>query len=798
MIPATEFIRLVQTAIPQFATTPPNDAQQICIFADRNEPLMIVAGPGSGKTTVLVLRALRFIFVDGLLPEEVLLTTFTRKAAQELRARLIEWGLLLLSAIQQHPPRTDEAFSTWLNRIDINRFETGTLDSICEEVLTIDRDPTDPAPVLVESFVGNALLIQRGLFPAGAYNNQQLDRYLSQFNFDDAAPANFGETAQLCRQIIDRLAFDEVDLQSYREAASHAAARQAVLAAATTYQATMRQTNQMDFAMLEQLFLERLKNRRLDRFTATLRALLVDEYQDTNPLQETIYFELVRQTNASLTVVGDDDQSLYRFRGATVELFRDFRTRFTNLVPGAQRVRLEYLIENYRSTPDIVAFFNDFIEVDPDFHDARVQPLKPRIVTRLPSQGIPVLGMFRADCTTLARDLAQFITDVFAGNGVNIDGTEIIRDPELGNFGDCAFLSHTVNELGAQWGNRPPRQRLPLLLRNELESRGVHVFNPRGRVLRDITVVQQILGTILDCIDPPDAANPHGVQQAALNLRRQARTYFEVWRNESRRFVSTNPVPNVPNTLAQFVQDWQLRHTRALPNWPPEWPLLEVAFKLLSWFPFLRDDPEGQVYLEAIARCIAQAATFSSYGSMIVFGGQHQVNSIRRALRDILAPIAENSVDLDEDIMPSVPRDRVPFLTIHQAKGLEYPFVIVDVASDYSRDHPKNRFRRFPEKPDGVHNLEGELAPYCAVGPARLTRTGLQRAFDDLRRLYYVSFSRAQSALLLVGLDVCLRYVTRIRHVATEWRSDHTWAWITPVSGRRPPPMANHIPLRLI
>src|SRR6202011_98605 len=183
---------------------------------------------------------------------------------------------------------------------------------ICEEVLTIDRDPADPAPVLVESFVGNALLIQQGLFPAGAYNNQQLDQYLSRFNFDDAAPANFGETAQLCRQTIDRLAFDEVNLQSYRNAGDHAAARQAVLAAATTYQTTMRQTNQMDFAMLEQVFLERLLNHRLDRFTTGVQAVLIDEYQDTNPLQETIYFELIRQTNASLTVVGDDDQSLYR------------------------------------------------------------------------------------------------------------------------------------------------------------------------------------------------------------------------------------------------------------------------------------------------------------------------------------------------------------------------------------------------------------------------------------------------------------------------------------------------------
>src|SRR5262249_35741040 len=112
---------------------------------------MIVAGPGSGKTTVLVLRALRLVFVNGWMPEQIVITTFTRKAADELRARLIEWGLLIRAHLLAHPPQpTPTGFAHWLECIDINRFVTGTLDSICEELLTTHRDPTDPAPVLVE------------------------------------------------------------------------------------------------------------------------------------------------------------------------------------------------------------------------------------------------------------------------------------------------------------------------------------------------------------------------------------------------------------------------------------------------------------------------------------------------------------------------------------------------------------------------------------------------------------------------------------------------------------------------
>jgi DNA helicase II / ATP-dependent DNA helicase PcrA len=111
--------------------------------------------------------------------------------------------------------------------------------------------------------------------------------------------------------------------------------------------------------------------------------VLVDEYQDTNLLQESIYLSIVTHSHASLTVVGDDDQSLYRFRGATAELFRDFQARLAQAIPGTDSQRLD-LTGNYRSTPEIVEYFNAFITNDPDFTAARVQPPKPAIQARLP------------------------------------------------------------------------------------------------------------------------------------------------------------------------------------------------------------------------------------------------------------------------------------------------------------------------------------------------------------------------------------------------------------------------------
>jgi DNA helicase-2/ATP-dependent DNA helicase PcrA len=214
--------------------------------------------------------------------------------------------------------------------------------------------------------------------------------------------------------------------------------------------------------------------------------------------------------------------------------------------------------------------------------------------------------------------------------------------------------------------------------------------------------------------------------------------------------------------------------------------------------PFFQHDPEGQVYLEAISRCIAQAATFSPYRSLILHGhGVHDDRSVMRAVMDIMVPLAENSVEVDEEIMAHVPRNRVPIMTIHQAKGLEFPLVIVDVASDYTINHRTQRFRRFPDGPTSTQLLEDDVAQYCNIGLFRAQRASLARTFDDLVRLYYVAYSRPQSLLMLVGIDRCLRHTTAIRHVATGWRSNGTWAWQTQVSSQ-PPAIVNNHPLELI
>lgn len=806
MIALNDFIPLARSSISKFSQFPPNQRQEDCILSPPEIPLMIVAGPGTGKTTVLVLRALRFVFVDGLMPENIVITTFTRKAAAEIRSRLIEWGLAILEHLEDYNLASlPLGFENWRDSIDVNRFITGTLDSICEDTLTTYRDPGDSPPVLVEGFVGNALLTREGMFPSGALRNPDLDAYLANFTMSGQPPDNFGHTIDMCRTIVDRLIQDCVEIDAFSTGSTDTLGRQCVVDSLLSYRDYMSRTNRMDFAGLEETFLDRLVDGRLQRFTNAIKAILVDEYQDTNPLQERIYFELAKQGEPSFTVVGDDDQSLYRFRGATVEMFCNLQDRLNTAVPDIPNAEVMYLIDNYRSTPAIIDFFNTYVTCDSEFANARVQPPKPAITAQIQSNDIPVLGLFRPDVQTLARDLASFIQDIFRGNGytspVGGQNIHITRNPQDGDCGDAVLLAHTVNEYARAFRDNPPRERLPRLLRQELETRGIGAFNPRGQAIRDIPEVRILLGLVLDCIDPPDSTNPDGVQQSTYGrLRNETHRYLIEWRQDARDFIRLNPSPNTPRTLREFVSSWQSRinQTSNGATWPEEWPILELCYKLITWIPLFQDDPEGQVYLEAISRCIAQAATFSSYRAMVLHNqGVHDDKSVLHAIRDIMVPLAENSVEVDEEIMPHIPRNCFPLMTIHQAKGLEFPLVIVDIASDYARNHQTQRFRRFPEQPSMTQLLEDDMAPYCEIGDLRMQRNALARAFDDIIRLYYVAYSRAQSLLILTGINTCLRYNTKIMHLATSWRSDETWAWRSDVSGK-PPAMVNNHPLELI
>src|SRR5262249_32981748 len=146
----------------------------------------------------------------------------------------------------------------------------------------------------------------------------------SRYTFEGLPPRNRGEALSVAKTLCERLLQDRVRLASYGQADR---AQQSVVEMLTRYRNRLEQHNVFDFATMESRLLERLQDGTLDEWVNSISALLIDEYQDTNPLQEAIYFEIVRAAAPLVTVVGDDDQSMYRFRGGSVELFTEFGIR---------------------------------------------------------------------------------------------------------------------------------------------------------------------------------------------------------------------------------------------------------------------------------------------------------------------------------------------------------------------------------------------------------------------------------------------------------------------------------------
>jgi len=769
-----------------------NEPQRECVLHPTHPALMIVAGPGSGKTTVLVLRALRHVLVDGMNPESVMITTFTRKAAGELSSRLLGWGIRLVEHFSAQAQANGQAdLLAWLTRLDVNAIRSGTLDSFCQKWLGKTRAVGSPSPITLEEFAANFVYRKRIFAPNYRSGEQvRLDPYLARYTFEGDPPRNQTEAGNVSININNRLIQDLANSAQYAGSGIPEAVQGTLL---DQYRAHLQGRQMFDFSLCAERVLNGLRSGALYGNLPPISALLVDEYQDTNPLQEAIYFELVRQSNCAFAVVGDDDQALYRFRGATVELFTNFRARFEEQL-GLQS-RTVYLSINHRSTPEIIRFFNTFATHDPAFAAARVAG-KPPIEEFNRGRNIPVLGMFGDSLDDLAQDLSDFLIDVFQGEGRTIASTNTVlkAQADRGALGDALLLASSVREYkdNNQGGLT---ERLPALVRQHLETDGLGVFNPRGQDLRDIPRVQQLLGMLMVCLDPTDSV------EAGLRLTRDVQRYLPVWRGAAQAFIASNPAPHSPrHSLRTYVDGWRRRRTSTGEAWPNEVPLLDLLYKLIVWIPEFQRDPEHLVYLEAIMRCVVQGSHYSGYGFAILNEAPHDERSRMSVIYDLLSPIATKEIEVDEDLLFAVPRHRLSIMTIHQSKGLEYPLVIVDVGSEFKTNHAKQAFRRFPRSPSPTVLMESALAPFSAAGPLRLTRSDLDRTFDDLMRLYYVAYSRAQFALVLVGLTKSIEYASTIRNVATFWRRDESWSWRRDNPPRRggAPTRPESMPLELI
>lgn len=745
-IPLSTFLQALKGSVNR----EPNKGQKEAVEAASGASLFVVAGPGTGKTATLTLRMLKLIFVDGLPPRSVLATTFTKKAAAELRSRLLSWGY----ALQEHFLNKETLTASqraFIEKVDINQVRTGTIDSLCEELLRDFRDPGMDPPILADDFVSKTLLLRFGMFGGKRYDDNDLHEFLVTARGTGKFGWHLGAKTDLLRTLWDRRHHDQLNWSSFSQAGStpeEKQARKLLDEALADYSQELRNRLMVDFAQLEQEVLNRLSGGGMKEFTDELRAVLVDEYQDSNLLQESLYFELAKRCNGALTVVGDDDQSLYRFRGATVDLFRDFDTRYQTIGGFKQKPLKVFLNENYRSSKTIIEFVNAYAGLDASYQSVRVKG-KPPLINPKPRADFPVIGLFRDTPEELATDLAAFIHEVTKGKGRKVGGNLIKIDAAKGgNVGDCALLCSSPQEYGSDGA----KERLPFLLKDRLAalSPRIEVFNPRGQDFSSIPEVQVLGGLLLECLDSSSAA-----QLNCKGINDGIRQTFDEWRAAAVAYVDGPPKKK---DLEAYVIAWADRDPGKKGfTWPKSVSCIDLLYGLVHWLPELHDDPEGQVYLEVFTRQLTAGEQVSNFKTRVVTDPANadlSNKSVDHLLQYFLGPIASGAVGVDEELIEAFPRDRLSVLSIHQSKGLEFPLVIVDVGSDFKINSASQAFKRFPRSSGPAHNLEDLMRAHSPL--KQPTRPGQDRAFDDLIRQYFVAFSRPQDVLVLTGLTTNL------------------------------------------
>ena len=790
-----------------------NKQQKKAILSEPNKSLFIVAGPGSGKTTVMVLKILKYIFVDDIDPSKILATTFTKKAADELYSRILGWG----DEIKRHleDKYCDESFESIakIESIDFNQIIIGTTDSIAEELLRDNRKPGENQSIVIEEFVANTAMIKI-LIKDEKYRNEKLVEYLKELSGKTKLEEP-SKMSEILMEIKNRIFYDQINFDELYEKTQENSGPRLALDCIKEYENTLKNRNTIDFAMLESNFLEKLKNNELDLFLDEIKIVLIDEYQDTNLIQEDIYFTIAKsalENDGNITVVGDDDQSLYRFRGATVDLFTNYQKRVKDKL--SIDVEEINLTTNYRSTENIINHCNQFAELDSEYQKARVEN-KPKIIAPdFDRDKMPILGMFRNNPEMLARDLSRLIDNLVNkgeseikvlqvldeeyykkvnGNinianlqkikqesikaGKNEEKIKIKLDSDYGSASDIAILSYSPKEM--QYGNRSFLHHLRKNLKRLRKP--IEMFNPRGIDLQEIDVVAIFCGLILECIDPEGS-----IQNSDKTIPNLARRNMIRWRFKAKDYIKLNPKPHEPISLNDFVTRWQLR--RPYPesingieqHWPKNASLMELAYKLTTWIEELQDDVEGIVYLEAITKSITQTGFFNDYHSNISFKTPiDERESVLEAIWNIFIPLSTGGVSIDESLLETLPDDRINVLSIHQSKGLEFPLVIVDVGSRFKTNDIRTQRLRFPKTLPDKKTIEDTIRQHSILGESE--RSEKDRSFDDLTRLYFVAFSRAESVLLLIGLNSAIEGYNKkndhfdIPNIALGWSRDEKY-----------------------
>ncbi len=649
------------------------NAQQLEAITHGEGPLLIIAGAGTGKTTVVTERITWLIKEKKALPSEILALTFTEKASREMEERI------------------DVALP-----YGYSEMWTMTFHSFCDRILRAEgiQIGLDPAYRLISDTAATALL-RKNLFnmdleyfrPLGNPNKfiGGLLQHMSRLKDEDISSQEYLSWANDKWQMTnDKTAEEKLEFQKYLELAK----------TYQHYEDIKTKAGVLDFGDLicKTLKLFRERPNILAEYHKRFKYILVDEFQDTNFAQNELV-NLLAGSQKNLTVVADDDQAIYRWRGAAVSNVIQFRKTY----PAA---KLVVLTQNYRSTQEILNRSYDLIQ-----HN---NPDRLEVAEGINKKLVSIKGKKGDKVTFLHADRVE--------NEAELVAREILKlkadDPNL-EFKDFAILvranahadpfSRTLNRQGIPFQFLGPAQ-----LFHQPEVKDLIAYL---RVLYDIhddPSLYRVLAMDYFQIPPRDLAT----------LGSWAKMHNE----HLLEAAETSEIESIKK-VAEMVR----RHLGLLTT--------DTAGQIL--FYFMKDSG----ILEMVVNYQTQVDEKKA-GNIMKFFNKLKTFEIDNPEASVSAAVEwiDLSMELGESPQAAdsnwTENDAVNIITIHSAKGLEFRVVfVVNLVS-----------QRFPstERQEQIPVPEGLIKEILPVGDHHL---------QEERRLFYVAMTRACERLYLTAAD---------------------------------------------
>jgi ATP-dependent DNA helicase UvrD/PcrA len=644
---------------------------QRAIVSHEEGQLLVIAGPGSGKTRSLTLLAMNLLLCEKAQPEQLVLCTYTEKAARELLDRM----LLLAEQVSYQG--------------DVSQMRIGTIHSICRRIINehLHHTPFGNDYELLNHFTQRLLIFR---------NLQQLcspDAFRLFLQSWDTPWKVANKLQFYFNTITEELIFEKLrdafpDPQHCKTHPDNI--KYYVTKAYHRYRALLVKANSLDFAFILKCaynLLEKPDTRQ--RIIANIHYVLVDEYQDTNYIQEKILTCLASGREAhNLIVIGDEDQALYRFRGATVRNILTFQENF----PTCQEVRLTI---NYRSHPKIVDTYNQWMQ---EFDWSNPDPYGPRL---------------RTDKIIRANTLQQYeeYPAVSTLTGMNIlDEAEQFAElvmmlkvqGKIADYSEVALLLHSVRYNGGAYIQA-------------LEQRGIPSYSPRGRSFFLQPEIQLMIGGLARILGYNQGEEAPGRDEDFT----QALDICLFMMQEQ-----CNLFPTLEEEFQAIIEEILWAGDNDERN------LADYFYRLIFLPPFadFLSKESKQANLVLFSGLLRTFQKYFEYQTITFL----ELELIKADFLDnFLAFLHVEGLNEEEDQHQPLLPGHVQVMTIYQAKGLEFPVVVVG-----RLDNPlKNTQRERKDLQSYYHHVQYE--PESRI------------AGCDLRRLYYVAFSRPQNLLIL-------------------------------------------------